>query len=152
VLRHDALELLGTEAARTVASMTRTVAELLHDTPGWSPPDMSGVQVIAQPHCHHHAVMGWDADERLLVRAGAVVQRLSGCCGMAGNFGVERGHYEISRAVAEQHLLPALRDAEAAGEEVVMLADGFSCQTQIADLAGGHALHLAQLLALPGRQ
>jgi len=72
------------------------------------------------------------------------VQRLGGCCGLAGNFGVELGHYETSVAIAEQSLLPAVR---AAGPETVILADGMSCRVQLADLAGVRALHLAELLA-----
>src|SRR6202012_5341720 len=90
---------------------TVTVAELLAATPDWTPPSLAGVSVIAQPHCHHHAVLGWDADAALLKAAGASVKRLGGCCGLAGNFGVERGHYEVSVQVAEQQLLPALREA-----------------------------------------
>ena len=75
--------------------------------------------------------MGWHADSALLARAGAEVTAVGGCCGLAGNFGVERGHYEVSRAVAETALLPAVR---AAGDAVV-LADGFSCRTQLDQLA-----------------
>jgi len=146
VLRHDAVDLLNSRAARTVASATHTLAELLDKTVGWTPPDLSGMQVVAQPHCHHHAVMGWDVDRRLLESAGAHVHRVAGCCGMAGNFGVERGHYDVSLAVAEQNLLPALRQPRGAGESVV-LADGFSCQTQIQDFAGTRSLHLAELMA-----
>ncbi len=120
------------------------MAELLAATPGWTPPSLDGVRVIAQPHCHHHAVMGWDTDAKLLKSAGAAVERLGGCCGLAGNFGVERGHYEVSVQVAEQQLLPALRNAS---EGDVLLADGFSCRTQAADLAATSGVHLVQLLA-----
>jgi Fe-S oxidoreductase len=144
VLRSDAVELLDNEAARAVAKATVTVAELLTATPGWTPPSLDGVRVIAQPHCHHHAVMGWDTDAKLLRSAGAAVERLGGCCGLAGNFGVERGHYEVSVQVAEQQLLPALRNAS---EGDVLLADGFSCRTQAADLAATSGVHLVQLLA-----
>ena len=72
---------------------------------------------------------------------------MGGCCGLAGNFGVEKGHYEVSVAVAEHDLLPAVR---AAGDDAVVLADGFSCRTQLADLAGVRAVHLAELLAAAG--
>jgi Fe-S oxidoreductase len=88
--------------------------------------------------------MGWSPDEKLLREAGASVQAVGGCCGLAGNFGVERGHYEVSEAVAESALLPALR---AASHDAVVLADGFSCRTQIEQLGKMHSLHLAQLLA-----
>ena len=89
------------------------------------------MRAVAQPHCHHHAVMGWHTDSALLARAGAEVTAVGGCCGLAGNFGVERGHYEVSRAVAETALLPAVREAKGA----VVLADGFSCRTQLDQLA-----------------
>ncbi|MCK2220292.1 FAD-binding protein [Actinomadura sp. ATCC 31491] len=144
VLRSDALELLGEAAAAPVARATTTLAELLAATPGWRPPSLAGTAVVAQPHCHHHAVMGWETDLRLLREAGAEVRRLGGCCGLAGNFGVEKGHYEVSAAVAEQQLLPALRTA---GPDAAVLADGFSCRTQIADLSPRRGVHLAQLLA-----
>ncbi|WP_344619382.1 FAD-binding and (Fe-S)-binding domain-containing protein [Dactylosporangium salmoneum] len=144
VLRSDLLELLDSDDARAVSRATVTVAELLARTPDWSPPSLAGVKVIAQPHCHHHAVMGWEPDAKLLKAAGATVQRLGGCCGLAGNFGVERGHYEVSVQVAEQQLLPALRDAQAGD---VFLADGFSCRTQAADLAQVDGRHLVQVLA-----
>ncbi len=143
VLRSDVHELLpGDEDAAAVATSVRTLAELLAETPGWTAPDLSGVQVIAQPHCHHHAVLGWKADADLLAATGAQVRRLAGCCGLAGNFGVEIGHYEVSVAVAGQNLLPALD----AAPDAVVLADGFSCRTQVADLRDRPAVHLAQLL------
>ncbi|MEU0561127.1 FAD-binding and (Fe-S)-binding domain-containing protein [Dactylosporangium sp. NPDC006015] len=143
VLRSDIHELLpDSPDAPVVASSVRTLAELLAETPGWTPPDLSDVEVVAQPHCHHHAVLGWKADADLLASTGAKVRRLSGCCGLAGNFGVEIGHYDVSVAVAEQQLLPALDAAPSA----VVLADGFSCRTQVADLRDRPAVHLAELL------
>jgi Fe-S oxidoreductase len=150
VLRHDALALLGHDdpAAAAVARAAATLAELLAATPGWRPPDLRGVVAVAQPHCHQHAVLGWDADRALLAGAGAEVTAVGGCCGLAGNFGAERGHYDVSVAVAETALLPAVR---AAGPDAVLLADGFSCRTQLAHLAGRRALHLAELLAGAGR-
>jgi Fe-S oxidoreductase len=102
---------------------------------------------VAQPHCHHHAVLGWETDLALLRRAGADVTVVPGCCGLAGNFGVERGHYETSVAVAETHLLPAVRAALAADPSTVVLADGMSCALQLDDLAGVRSMHLAELLA-----
>ncbi|WP_412517909.1 FAD-binding and (Fe-S)-binding domain-containing protein [Actinomadura madurae] len=147
VLRSDAEELLrgvDAAAAREVAAATRTLAELLAETPGWAPPDLSGVTGIAQPHCHHHAVMGWTRDAALLREAGADVARLGDCCGLAGNFGVEKGHHDVSVAVAEHRLLPAVRKT---GTGEVVLADGFSCRTQLRELAERDGEHLAQLLA-----
>ncbi|WP_305093419.1 FAD-binding and (Fe-S)-binding domain-containing protein [Prescottella sp. R16] len=143
VLRSDAVELLGTPDARAVAEATRTLAELLTDRDGWSLPDLTGTRVVAQPHCHHHAVMGWSADAALLRRAGAQVERLGGCCGLAGNFGVEKGHYDVSATIAERQLVPAV---DAAAPDAVVLADGYSCRTQITDLTRRKGVHLAELL------
>jgi FAD/FMN-containing dehydrogenase/Fe-S oxidoreductase len=142
VLRSDVLELVPGPDAEAVAGAVRTLAELLAETPGYQAPDLSGTTVVAQPHCHHHAVLGWAADAALLDSTGALVTKLAGCCGLAGNFGVEIGHYEVSVAVAEQQLLPALD----AAPDAVVLADGFSCRTQVADLRDRPSLHLAQLL------
>jgi Fe-S oxidoreductase len=145
VLRRDAAELLpGDPRAAAVAASTTTLAELLAATPGYLAPRLDGIRAVAQPHCHHHAVMGWAPDQALLAGAGAQVNAVGGCCGLAGNFGVERGHYEVSVAVAETALLPAVRAAEAG---TVVLADGFSCRTQLEQLAGRDSVHLAQLLA-----
>jgi Fe-S oxidoreductase len=153
VLRSDLVELVDGPAAARLARQTRTLAEILTETPGWQPPSLSGLEVVAQPHCHHSAVMGWDADAALLMQAQARLQQLGGCCGLAGNFGVERGHYEISLAIAEQALLPAVRAAGLAADSGVVLADGFSCRTQLNDLVAVPSLHLAELLAreLPAR-
>jgi FAD/FMN-containing dehydrogenase/Fe-S oxidoreductase len=148
-LRQDAGELLpGDPRAQALSGSVRTLAELLSGTDGWTPPDLSDVTGVAQPHCHQHAVLGWDADAALLASAGATVNAVGGCCGLAGNFGVERGHYEVSVAVAETALLPAVRAAalEAGGDSTV-LADGFSCRTQLEQLADVHGIHLAELLA-----
>jgi FAD/FMN-containing dehydrogenase/Fe-S oxidoreductase len=144
VLRGEARDLLDDPAAERVARATRTLAELLTDTPGWEPPSLDGLEVVAQPHCHHHSVMGWSTDERLLRRAGASVTRVGGCCGLAGNWGVERGHHDVSVRIAEHDLLPAVRGA---GPDAVVLADGFSCRTQLDQLGDRPGVHLAQLLA-----
>jgi FAD/FMN-containing dehydrogenase/Fe-S oxidoreductase len=143
VLRSDAAELLGRTVAEPVADNTRTLAELLTER-GWDLPSLDGKTIVAQPHCHHHAVMGWGPDARLLENAGARVQRLGGCCGLAGNFGVETGHYEVSVAVAEHQLLPSVAAADA---DTIILADGYSCRTQLSDLTDRRGEHLAQLLA-----
>jgi FAD/FMN-containing dehydrogenase/Fe-S oxidoreductase len=145
VLRGDLTELLpGDPRAAATAAATRTLAELLSATPGWSPPDLDGVGGVAQPHCHQHAVLGWEKDAELLRGAGATIEAVGGCCGLAGNFGLEKGHYEVSVAVAETALLPAVRGAD---EGAVVLADGFSCRTQLDHLAGRQGTHLAELLA-----
>jgi FAD/FMN-containing dehydrogenase/Fe-S oxidoreductase len=138
VFRSDAAELVGERVPM------RTLAELLADRPEWTPPSLAGVTALAQPHCHQHAVLGWSADRALLERAGAKVTSVGGCCGLAGNFGAERGHYDVSVAVAETALLPAVRAAEPGTR---LLADGFSCRTQLHELAAKTGEHLAQLLA-----
>ncbi|MBE6485029.1 MAG: FAD-binding oxidoreductase [Actinomycetaceae bacterium] len=149
VLRSDAVDLLPDDARSTlVAGMTYTLAELLTapapiGPEGFQLPDLAGLEIVAQPHCHHYSVMGWKSDEELLRRAGARITTVSGCCGLAGNFGMEKGHYEVSVAIAEQHLLPTLR---AASPDSVFLADGFSCRTQAQQLGGAHGVHLAELL------
>ncbi len=147
VFRGDAAHLFREpdqhQRAASVAAATRTLAELLTER-GADLPDLSDVTAVAQPHCHHHAVMNWSTDRALLKRAGAEVTAVGGCCGLAGNFGVERGHHDVSVAVAETALLPAVR---AAGDDAVVLADGFSCRTQLDQLAGRTGVHLAELLA-----
>jgi Fe-S oxidoreductase len=145
-LREDAVQLVDDPRAVEVGRGIRTLSELLTDL-DWTPPDLTGLEVVVQPHCHHASVLGWEADAALLARTGAEVTRVSGCCGLAGNFGVELGHYETSVAIAEHQLLPAVRRA---GADAVVLADGFSCRTQLDDLAGVRAVHLAELL-LRGR-
>ncbi len=143
VWRDEAVELVDDVRVARVGSGLLTLAELLDRTPGWQPPDLSGRTVIAQPHCHHRAVLGWATDAALLRVTGAEVVTVTGCCGLAGNFGVERGHYAVSVGVAGLHLLPAV---DAAPSDALLLADGFSCRTQITDLTGRHALTLAELL------
>ena len=94
--------------------------------------------------------MGWDADEKLLKQADASAEHLdTGCCGLAGNFGFQPGHAGVSEACAERVLLPRMREAPA---EAVVLADGFSCRTQIHELDSGgrEAMHLSELLAAGG--
>ena len=155
VLRSDLEDLFPADPrAAAVAAATRTLAELLTAPPPlgpgpqWAPPDLAGTEIIAQPHCHHYSVMGYGPDRALLSAAGATVTTLAGCCGLAGNFGMEKGHYEVSAAVAELALLPALRQA---APGTVFLADGFSCRTQAGQLGGVRGQHLAQILASPPR-
>ncbi|MFF8836234.1 FAD-binding and (Fe-S)-binding domain-containing protein [Streptomyces sp. NPDC015130] len=144
-LRTDLPELLPDDPrAAALASRVLTFAEALETlAPDWTPPRLDR-PVTGQTHCHQHAVLGDAPDRRLRARAGLTGELSGGCCGLAGNFGFEPGHYEVSAACAEDQLLPALR---AAPEGTEILADGFSCRTQIADLADGRARHLAELLA-----
>lgn len=146
VLRDDLLDLLPEDPrSLLVSSATRTLAEVLSALPVSARrlPSLEGVEIVAQPHCHHYSVMGWDTDQALLESLGAHVTRLEGCCGLAGNFGMEAGHYDLSVAVASHSLLPSL----SAQPDAVYLADGFSCRTQAAQLADRGGVHLATLLA-----
>ncbi|MEU7629903.1 FAD-binding and (Fe-S)-binding domain-containing protein [Nocardia sp. NPDC049220] len=147
VLRADLPELLPNDPrSAATAAAVRTLAEFLADQPNWRPPARSGQRVVVQPHCHQHAVLGFDKDRQLLARMGVEVTEIAGCCGLAGNFGMQIGHYDISVSVAENGMLPALRSA---GDEAIVLADGFSCRTQAAALAERRCRHLAQFLVGP---
>ncbi|HRS27428.1 MAG TPA: FAD-binding oxidoreductase, partial [Phycisphaerae bacterium] len=98
-------------------------------------------------HCHHKAVMGMDAERKVLQKMGLEVNAPdSGCCGMAGAFGYERGdHYDVSIKCGERVLLPEVRRAS---PEAVIVADGFSCREQILQETDREALHLAQVIQL----
>jgi predicted DNA-binding protein with PD1-like motif/Fe-S oxidoreductase len=148
VFRADAPELLpeDEDVARLRARFVTLAEALLQHAPRpWEPTPL-GRAAIVQAHCHQHAVMKFDADLEVMDRAGIDARRLdSGCCGLAGNFGFEAGHYEVSMACAEQALLPAVRTAD---PDTLVLADGFSCPTQIEQAGTGRrALHLAEALA-----
>jgi FAD/FMN-containing dehydrogenase/Fe-S oxidoreductase len=131
------------EAARRLSGQTFTLAEFLVRE-GFEPPRRSG-RAVVHGHCHQQAVMGMGADRELLGRMGLDVQVLdAGCCGMAGAFGFEADHHEVSLAVAGRALLPAL---QALGPDALLLADGFSCREQIRQLTGRRALHLAEVVA-----
>lgn len=146
VLRTELTRLLpGDPRARQLAEATRTFAEQLTEhAGGWAPPELN-IDAVVQTHCHQYADLGEDADRKLLSQAGiAPADMPQGCCGLAGNFGFEDGHYEVSMAVAEQTLLPTIR---AAGPDPHVIADGFSCRTQVHDGAGLKARHLAEVLA-----
>ena len=145
-LRTDLPELLPDDPrAARLASLVRTFAETLERyAPDWEPPRLDR-PVVGQTHCHQHAVLGDAPDRRLRERAGLRGDLSAGCCGLAGNFGFEKGHYDVSVACAEDHLLPALRSAPA---DATVLADGYSCRTQLTHLAPDHhPLHLAEALA-----
>ena len=135
--------------AHAVASGTFTLAEVLtgrapvKPRDGWEAPSLADVTAVVQPHCHQYSTAGFAADRELMAAAGATITEASGCCGLAGNWGTERGHYDTSVKVAENSLLPALRDAP---EGSVYIADGISCRTQAADLAGVSGRHLAELM------
>jgi len=166
-LRTDAVELLPRDPrARQLASSVRTLSEVLSSyAPSWparsdigTDPHSAGkgskshrpdanppppLPAVVQRHCHHYAVLGFDADTELMGRAGIAADVLDGgCCGLAGNFGYE--HYDLSMAVGELAVLPAIR---AAAADALVIADGFSCRLQIAHGTGRRPVHLAEALA-----
>ncbi|MFJ8465400.1 FAD-binding and (Fe-S)-binding domain-containing protein [Streptomyces swartbergensis] len=144
-LRTDVPELLNDDprAARLAARVLTFAETLERHAPDWTPPRVDR-PVAGQTHCHQHAVLGDAADRRLRQAALLSGELSGGCCGLAGNFGFEKGHYEVSTACAEEQLLPSVRDAP---DGTVVLADGFSCRTQLEQLAGVRGRHLAEVLA-----
>ncbi|MDX3640350.1 FAD-binding and (Fe-S)-binding domain-containing protein [Streptomyces sp. MB09-02B] len=146
-LRRDVPELLDTDAARRVADRVQTLTGALTDLAdeSWTPPPLPE-HVVLQTHCHEYATFKSRHPRTLLRRLGVrTVDEAEGCCGLAGNFGFEEEHYDTSVAVADLALKPRLDNLD--GRPVV--ADGFSCATQIDHLAGDQgvrALHLAELL------
>jgi Fe-S oxidoreductase len=131
--------------AKRLSAHVFTLAELLRDR-GWTPPRSEG-RALYFGHCHHRSVMETDADTQLLKGMGLELDEVDAtCCGLAGGFGFEEGQrYEVSVRVGEHGILPAVRAADAG---TIVIADGFSCQTQIEQLTGRKALHLAQVLRL----
>jgi FAD/FMN-containing dehydrogenase/Fe-S oxidoreductase len=127
-----------------LARQTHTLGELLQvHAPEWELP-AGGSGVLVQAHCHQRAVMGVEHDAAVLDRLGVAWDMPdSGCCGLAGSWGFEAAKYELSMAIGERVLFPAVRDADPA---TVVVADGFSCRTQIEHGTGRRAVHLAQLV------
>ncbi|WP_435126932.1 FAD-binding and (Fe-S)-binding domain-containing protein [Actinacidiphila sp. bgisy144] len=149
VFRSDLPELMPKdEDVKRLAGQFHTFAELLlqRAPDGWRPPVLNRAATV-QTHCHQHAVTKFDADRELMRRAGIHADVLDeGCCGLAGNFGFEAGHHQLSMDIAESGVLPAVREA---APSALVLADGFSCRTQIEQGGTGRgALHLAEVLAL----
>jgi Fe-S oxidoreductase len=137
--------------AQGLSELTQTLSEFLRDhaPDGWEPPQLER-RAIVHRHCHHQAVMGFDADRELLERMGLDVEVLdSGCCGMAGSFGFEEEHRDLSVEIGERELLPAVRDAPS---DALIVADGFSCKTQIEQLTDRRGLHLAQVMSMAARE
>jgi len=136
----------GDVRAERLRAQTFLLSEFLERrAPGYAPPKVAG-KIVLQGHCHHKAVMKMTDEESLLRKTGADVQALdAGCCGMAGSFGFDVHKYDVSIAVGERVLLPAVRSA---APDTVIVSDGFSCREQIAQTTGRQALHLADLLKL----
>lgn len=148
-LRKDLPELVHTEQAKRVAARVRSFASYVGEltAAGWAPTPAKALpeQVVLQTHCHEYSVFGAGTQRAALAALGVTgVVDATGCCGVAGNFGFEKEHYEMSMKVAEQALAPAL---DKTATEVLVLTDGFSCAMQVRQLdASRPGLHLAQLL------
>jgi Fe-S oxidoreductase len=145
VFRDEMRELLpAREDAKRLSRQTFLLSEYL-TRERFAYPQLQRKAVV-HGHCHHKAIMKFDAEEEALRAMGLDVELLdSGCCGMAGSFGFEAAHYDVSMKVGEQVLLPAVRSAP---RDAIIVADGFSCRTQIAQATDRRALHLAELIEL----
>ena len=146
VFRDELPNLLpGDMDASRLAAQAVSLAELL-DRADYQPPQLHR-KALLQRHCHHGAVIGAEADTKLMAAMGLDVNHPdSGCCGMAGSFGYESGEkYEVSIACGERVILPEVR---AAAPDTIVLADGFSCRGQIEQATDRHGLHLVEALAL----
>ncbi|MBY4129974.1 FAD-binding oxidoreductase [Rhodococcus fascians] len=148
--RKDMPELVPTPAARRVAARVQSFAGAVIDqaAAGWVPSGEVPASVTVQTHCHEYAVFGNSTQRTALASVGIeAVREATGCCGVAGNFGFEKRHYELSMDVAEQALAPALRESE---PDTPILTDGFSCHMQVRQLTGDltseASVHLAQIL------
>jgi Fe-S oxidoreductase len=134
------------EDAKRLSRQTFHLSEFLaeHD---WEPPQLPGRRALVHGHCHHKATGGVSGETELLRRMGIDVQETeTTCCGMAGSWGFEADHFDISMRIAEHGLYRKLR---AASSDTILVADGFSCRTQI-EHSGRRALHVAQVLQLAG--
>jgi Fe-S oxidoreductase len=134
------------EDAKRLSDNTFLLSEFLEKkAPGYEPPRLHR-KALVHGHCHHEHVMKFKDERSVLDKMGLDYEKLdSGCCGMAGSFGFEAEHYDVSVAVGERRLLPAVRRAD---DDTLIIADGFSCREQIAGLTDRGALHLAQVLQM----
>jgi len=130
--------------AQRLSKQVFTIAEFIEQIGAIERLPVSGRRVVVQGHCHHRSVMGIGADRRVLAQVAPSHEILdAGCCGMAGAFGFESEHYDLSVACAELELLPRLRQGP---EDTTVLADGFSCREQISQLSGRRPIHLVELI------
>jgi Fe-S oxidoreductase len=107
-------------------------------------------KAVVHGHCHHKSILKFDAENEVMDKLGLEYEVLdSGCCGMAGSFGFEEEKYPVSVACGERVLLPAVREAD---PKTLIMADGFSCREQIAQMTNRHGLHLAQVIQMALQQ
>jgi FAD/FMN-containing dehydrogenase/Fe-S oxidoreductase len=148
VFKDELLELFPNDPrAKRLSGQVYLLADFLaQHAPDFIAAGLTGTHILVHGHCHHKAVFGGAANEiALLRRTGATVEPIqAGCCGMAGPFGFEADKFDVSRAIANQDLLPAV---ESAGPTTIVVADGFSCREQIEQLGNRQALHFAEVLA-----
>ncbi len=145
VFRDEMLNLFpDNEDARRLSQQTFLLSEFLaKKAPDFPVPRIEG-RALVHGHCHHRSVIGFGLEETVLKGTGLELRFPdSGCCGMAGSFGFEAGHYDVSLKVGERVLLPSIRQVSA---ETLIVANGFSCREQIEQATGRKTLHLAQLL------
>ena len=145
--RDELTHLIDHEDAQRLKKQTYTLGEFLDkQMEGYEPPKLQR-KVLVHGHCHHKAIMRMNSEEAVFEKMGLDYELLdSGCCGMAGPFGFEKGeHYEVSVKAGERVLLPAVRSVS---PETVIVTDGFSCREQIAQRTGRRALHTAQVIQM----
>jgi FAD/FMN-containing dehydrogenase/Fe-S oxidoreductase len=147
VFRDELGELLpARNEAKNLRDQTFTLSEFLHRHVDRSRIPQLRRKAIVQPHCHHHSIMRFDAEKEILGAMGLDFEVLkAGCCGMAGSFGFEESKYEVALACGERVLLPSVR---AAASDTLILSDGFSCRTQLAENGERRGVHLAEALAM----
>jgi Fe-S oxidoreductase len=147
VFRDELLNLFPhDERAQALSRQTYLLSEFLELHAADSPLPRIERKALLHGHCHHKSIMKMSAEESLLQRIGVDFQAPApGCCGMAGSFGFENDKYDISMAIGELELLPAVRKAP---PDWLIIADGFSCREQIAQGTGRNALHLAEVLQM----
>ena len=152
VFRDELINLFpNNEDAKRLNKNVFTLAEFLEKkAPDFAIPELKRKAVI-HGHCHHKAIMTMKSEKSVLEKTKLDYQMLdSGCCGMAGYFGYEKGdHYDVSIKAGERVLLPAVRDAD---KETIIIADGFSCREQIEQETDRKGLHLAQVLQMALRE
>jgi Fe-S oxidoreductase len=135
------------EDARRLYRQSYLLSEFLEQQAKNYQPARLQRKAVVHGHCHHKAIMQLDAETAVLTKLGLDFEILdSGCCGMAGGFGFEKGErYEVSIKAGERVLLPAVRQA---AKDTLVIADGFSCREQIAQTTDRRALHLAEVLRM----
>ncbi len=149
VFRDEMTNILSTnEDAQRLRSQTTLFSEFLADI-NYAPPTLKR-KALVHGHCHQKALWGMSADQKLFAKMGLDAELLdSGCCGLAGSFGYEEGHYDISMKIGERVLLPKIREAD---RGTLIVSDGFSCREQIMHGTRRHGMHIAEVIQMALRQ